>query len=593
MRRRTTGEQRGMTLIETMLALALSVMLVLPMFGWAQLAMHQQVAVRERNVAGASLGLLRAHFLRDVATGHRAVVEGDELRDCGRGDDRRDGSGADGSGADGTPLLTLTRGEQRIVYSIAPTEESAAGLWRRVCDTEQRGSVGATPLVDAVNPSLTDVTCDANHPQQVRSLLRGDEPGVLAGAAGQRPTTASAPCRRVQLRVTTPQIDQVVLSATVRADGDTALDADELLPDVVVGADPQVGPAPLTVRFTSLGSVDPRGGELSLRWDFGDGTTSTEAHPTHTYARPGEFVAVLTATNELGGAARASVTITASNRLPVAVIAAPANGSQAFRGELVRFSSAGSNDDADASRGARIVAWAWDFGDGTTSNLAEPSKAYDRLRPEGYPITLTVTDTDGGTASTVSLLRIVNRVPTARITANRTSGASPLSVDLAAVVTDESTMAVNPPLSYSWDLGNGTTSTLADPPSVTYTGAGNRSVRLTVTDDAGATATATQVITVTAPAGVPAPSNLRMTNSGVEQGTRFAEFAWDRVEAARRYEVRLQCVGCSTVVTAQESGTTLRIRGLTAARETYTAQVRSRDAAGNWGPWSASITVRP
>ena len=101
------------------------------------------------------------------------------------------------------------------------------------------------------------------------------------------------------------------------------------------------------------------------------------------------------------------------------------------------------------------------------------------------------------------------------------------------------------------------------------------------------------MITVTAPAGVPAPSNLRMTNSGVEQGTRFAEFAWDRVENARGYEVRLQCVGCGSTPTAQETGTTLRIRNLTAARTTYTAQVRSRDAAGNWGPWSASITVRP
>ena len=579
MRRTTAGDQRGMTLIETMLALGLSVMLVLPMMGWAQVAMHQQVAVRERNLGGASLGTLRAYFLRDVATAHRAEIGGDGPAACSDGTPGARGKG----GKDGTPLFSLTRGEQRIVYSIAPTEDADAGLWRRVCDPRSNEEIGAAALVDEVNPVLTDASCDSSRPQQALALGRGEDPG-----ASPEPTT----CRRVQLRVTTPTLDQVVLSATVRSSGDT-IDEEELLPDVVIGADPRSGAAPLQVRFTSKGSSDPRGGALTYRWDFGDGTTSTEDAPVHVYDRPGTFTAVLTATNELGGSASASVPITVTNRPPVAVISAPPNNTSVARGELVTFSSTGSNDDADAARGGRIVAWAWDFGDGTTSTLPAPTKAYDRLRPEGYVVTLTVTDGDGATATALILVRVVNRVPTVQIVANRTSGTSPLSVQLSALVVDETTMSVNPPLTYAWDLGNGSTSNLATPPTVTYTGAGSRTVRLTVTDDAGATATATQVITVSAPAGVPAPTNLRMTNSGVEQGKRFGEFAWDRVEAARGYEVRLQCVDCSDTATGQETGTTVRIRNLSAARNTYTAQVRSRDAAGNWGPWSASITVRP
>ena len=600
MRRGIAADQRGMTLVETMLALALSVMLVLPMLGWAQVAMQQQVAVRDRNLAGTSLGLLRTYFLQDVATAHRAVVDGDELVDC---------DGGDGSG--GTPLLTLTRNDQRIVYSIAPTDESDAGLWRRVCDTSGRGASGS-PLVEAVNPKVTDATCEHLETQQVLRLFRDElaAPADQAAAgrtAAEEQTAAekaavekaeaergvSIGCRRVELRVSTPALDQVVLSAVVRADGDTELIDEVPVPDIVLGADPQSGPAALRVQFTSKGSTDPRGGRLSFAWDFGDGATSSEADPVHVYERPGDFTAVLTATNDLGASARASVVIRATNNAPVAVIAAPANDTSAFRGELVRFSSKGSNDDADAGRDSRIVAWAWDFGDGTTSTEPDPVKAYDRLRPEGYPVTLTVTDSDGGTGVALIFVRVVNRIPTVQIVANRTSGTTPLSVDFSSVVVDESTMAVNPALTYAWDFGNGTTSTLADPPATTYTGAGSRTVRLTVTDDAGATASATQVITVTAPAGVPAPSNLRMTNSGVEQGQRFAEFAWDRVENARGYQVFLQCVNCGDTATGQETGTTVRIRGLSAARNTYTAQVRSRDAAGNWGPWSASITVRP
>ena len=603
MTRTTAGDQRGMTLIETILALALSVMLVLPMMGWAQVAMHQQAAVRDRNISGSSLGLLRAYFLQDVATAHRAAVEGDDLVDCPGGD----------GGADGRPLLTLTRGDQRIVYSVAPTEESEAGLWRRVCDADGRGATGSNALVEAVNPKVTDVTCEsvaaeAAEPQQILSLFR-DEPTPEAepepepestedqlAAAEDRRSGRAAPvvrCHRVELRITTPELDQVVLSAVVRADGTSDLTDDQLAPTIVLGADPQLGPAPLSVQFTSEGSTDPHGGPLTFRWDFGDGTTSADAEPVHVYRDPGEFTVVLTATNELGSSARASILITATNRPPVAVIASPANNSAVARGELVRFSSMGSNDDADAARGGSIVAWAWDFGDGTTSIEADPVKAYGLLRPEGYVVRLIVTDSDGATATTTTLVRVLNRIPTVQIVANRTSGTSPLSVDVAAIVVDETTMVVNPALSYAWDFGDAMTSNLADPAPVTYTGAGTRTIRLTVTDDAGATATATQVITVSAAAGVPAPTNLRMTNSGVEQGARFAEFAWDRVEAARGYEVRMQCVDCVDTATGQETGTTVRIRGLAAARHTYTAQVRSRDAAGNWGAWSASITVRP
>ena len=47
------------------------------------------------------------------------------------------------------------------------------------------------------------------------------------------------------------------------------------------------GPAPLTVNFSSAGSLDPDPGDsIRFEWDFGDGSPiSTEANPTHTYTR--------------------------------------------------------------------------------------------------------------------------------------------------------------------------------------------------------------------------------------------------------------------------------------------------------------------
>jgi len=49
----------------------------------------------------------------------------------------------------------------------------------------------------------------------------------------------------------------------------------------------------LTVTFTDISAADP-GPILSWNWNFGDGTTSTEENPTHTYAEPGEYDVCLT-----------------------------------------------------------------------------------------------------------------------------------------------------------------------------------------------------------------------------------------------------------------------------------------------------------
>ena len=63
-------------------------------------------------------------------------------------------------------------------------------------------------------------------------------------------------------------------------------------PQASFTAFPPFGRAPLAVKFTS-NSVDA----TSLKWDFGDGTTSTEENPIHTYQTGGFYIAKLTAMN--------------------------------------------------------------------------------------------------------------------------------------------------------------------------------------------------------------------------------------------------------------------------------------------------------
>ncbi len=59
------------------------------------------------------------------------------------------------------------------------------------------------------------------------------------------------------------------------------------------------GEAPLTVHFTDHSNKG--GGTISARlWDFGDGTTSSESNPVHTYNNPGVYTIKLTVTTEFG-----------------------------------------------------------------------------------------------------------------------------------------------------------------------------------------------------------------------------------------------------------------------------------------------------
>jgi PKD repeat protein len=59
---------------------------------------------------------------------------------------------------------------------------------------------------------------------------------------------------------------------------------------------PAAGPAPLTVQFTDTST----GGGVAWAWSFGDGATSNEQNPTHTYTNPGTYRVKLVVANAIG-----------------------------------------------------------------------------------------------------------------------------------------------------------------------------------------------------------------------------------------------------------------------------------------------------
>ena len=96
------------------------------------------------------------------------------------------------------------------------------------------------------------------------------------------------------------------------------------------------GPAPLAVTFSSAGSSDPNGSALQYSWNFGDGTSSTAANPSHTYAA-GNYTAILTVKNAAGATGTASVTITSGNTIPSLTITSPPGGGLFEFGDSVNF----------------------------------------------------------------------------------------------------------------------------------------------------------------------------------------------------------------------------------------------------------------
>ncbi|WP_374759448.1 ThuA domain-containing protein [Dyadobacter fanqingshengii] len=98
------------------------------------------------------------------------------------------------------------------------------------------------------------------------------------------------------------------------------------VPVALATATNTVGAVPLKVNFSSKGSVDHDGDAVKYEWTFGKGLPkSTVANPSFTYAKPGEYVAVLKVTDSAGNSNTSEVTVKAGNAIPKVDVAIKGN----------------------------------------------------------------------------------------------------------------------------------------------------------------------------------------------------------------------------------------------------------------------------
>jgi PKD repeat protein len=245
--------------------------------------------------------------------------------------------------------------------------------------------------------------------------------------------------------------------------------------------------------FNASASHDPDADEgmgiESFEWDFGDGTTGEGETVSHVYTVSGDFVVSLTVTDESGliGTASDEITVAeAASNPPIAEIEyTPTNPNV---DDIVAFSAAGSSDPARFAPKA-IASYSWSFGDGATAQGSSVQHAYADAR--SYLVTLEVTDDDGEHDTAYVTVHVTdpsagNTPPVAQFSF---SPSSPIINQNVTFVADASydPAAVGPKsiVLYSWDFGDGETA-VGRSVVYRYSAAGTFEVRLTVSDDEGA-----------------------------------------------------------------------------------------------------------
>ena len=264
-----------------------------------------------------------------------------------------------------------------------------------------------------------------------------------------------------------------------------------LAPKADFSADPTTGNQPLAVAFTDRSTGHP----TSWNWNFGDGKESTEQNPVHTYWTSGEFTVTLTASNQYGTSdISKAYFIHVIPPLKAKFVADPKAGKVPL---VVKFT--------DMSTG-NPESWQWDFGDGSTSTQANPIHAY--TTPGAYHVNLTVTRGINSDSSTQTL--VAGGVPASDFVADSTT----VSVNTPVHFTDKT---LNSPTSWSWNFGDGATSTEQNPTHA-YPVKGIYTVSLTATNNDG---TDTEIKTNYITVGVAPIADFITQIPPYQQGTRI------------------------------------------------------------------------
>ncbi|WP_440121414.1 PKD domain-containing protein [Tenacibaculum sp. Ill] len=251
-----------------------------------------------------------------------------------------------------------------------------------------------------------------------------------------------------------------------------------VIPKAQFSVDDTLGCGPFSVNFTDKSTIEGNDTVGEWLWNFGDGNTSTEQNPTHTYESVGVYNVSLTIKTTITGFTR---TETKANFIQVIGLT-PDFSSDITTGctpLTVNFTDNtvfyGPSSD-----------WFWDFGDGNTSNATSPKHTYTTAGV--FDVSLTVTDIDGCSKTIIkkAYINTTEAIAPTVLIQNIT-----VSLDASGVATITAA-----------DIDKGSydncevASMSLDKTSFDCLDVGANTVTLTVTDTSGNSNTATAIVTV-------------------------------------------------------------------------------------------------
>ena len=394
-RRRISGDQRGVTLVELLVVVAVGALIAVPVAGWVISTIGHQDASQHllRNAVGT--GRLAAALSKDVAGANSVEVAA--AGDCDGG----------GGGSSGNVIMSVlpSSAPGQVVYTQAPSSGGSQyqSIWRRECDAAG-DLVEATELFERIVTDSADATDEGN--QRV---------AFSATPCPTRPIEAARECDPA-LGSTTPlelQARQRVTPGFEQYSGNG--------PVAQIQVDPRIGYRSTTFDFDASSSRGVDG--ATVTWTFPDGSTATGVTASKQFSSAGEHEVRVTLVN--GGLTTSAVaTVRVVDRYPVA----SATATKTETGFV--FDGSGSTH----PDGLALETFRWDFGGGDVIFGQQVSRTFAELGSTGRRrAVLEVTDSAGQKDSATVVVDLPGEPP---------PQAGPITIDPAPQATPGKTALV-------------------------------------------------------------------------------------------------------------------------------------------------------
>lgn len=304
---------------------------------------------------------------------------------------------------------------------------------------------------------------------------------------------------------------------------------------------PLSGCKPLNVNFTAVAKSI-----ATYTWDFADGNISLVGNPvaSHAYVNAGDFVPKLILTDSGG----CSVPIIGTDTIHVIGLTAGLtfNANTFCNDGTVQFTNTTVGNDF-------ITGYQWNFGDGTTSNVQNPSHYYST--PGVYPVSLTVTSQSGCLDSLVNADSVKVYANPQVFISHDLSGCVPLPVSLNGNVSLGDPAKIH----WLWNFGNGHTDTLQNPSPLVYSVANAYNVTALATDEHGCKDTATTVINAYPIPNVNAGADVFVCRGSATplNASGAATYVWNASPS-------LSCTSCASPLAAPTAQTQYVVTGTSA-----------------------------